>query len=78
VNILKAGLPLGRLADTGRRRRLLAMGAGEAVRTPAASWIGGPVLVRQRARAVAGFIMAVPIGPMLSSVVSGPAARSGI
>jgi len=100
-----AGLPLGRLADTGSRKRLLAMGVavwtgltalgglavnyatllatrlgvgiGEAVCTPAAaSWIGDLVPVTQRARAMAGFMMAVPIGLMLSSVVSGPVAQA--
>ncbi len=100
-----AGLPLGRLADTGPRKRLLAMGItawtaltalgglavsyttllatrlgvgiGEAVCTPAAaSWIGDLVTVRQRARAMAGFMMAVPVGIMLSSAISGPVAQA--
>ena len=100
-----AGLPLGRLGDTGSRRRLLAVGVavwtgltalgslainyvtllvtrlgvgiGEAVCGPAAtSWIGDVVPVTQRARAMAGFMMAVPVGLMLSSVISGPVAQA--
>lgn len=100
-----AGLPLGGLADTGRRQRLLALGVtvwtaltalggvavsyamllatrlgvgiGEAVCTPvAASWIGDLVTERQRARAMAGFMMAVPVGIMLSSAISGPVAQA--
>jgi len=100
-----AGLPLGRLADTARRKRLLALGVtawtgltalgglavsygmllgtrlgvgiGEAVCTPAAtSWIGDLVTERQRARAMAGFMMAVPVGIMLSSAISGPVAQA--
>jgi len=99
-----AGLPLGRLADTGSRKRLLAVGVavwtgltalggfavnyttllatrlgvgiGEAVCTPAAtSWIGDIVPVTMRARAMAGFMMAVPVGIMLSSAISGPVAQ---
>src|SRR5438128_3147515 len=86
-----AGLPLGRLADRGSRKQLLALGVaawtgltalgglavsyamllatrlgvgiGEAVCTPAAaSWIGDLVPAGQRARAMAGFMMAVPVG----------------
>jgi predicted MFS family arabinose efflux permease len=100
-----AGLPLGRLADTSRRKPLLALGIaawtgltalggvavsyamllvtrlgvgiGEAVCTPvAASWIGDLVTERQRARAMAGFMMAVPVGIMLSSAISGPVAQA--
>jgi len=100
-----AGLPLGRLADTGSRQRLLAMGVavwtgltalggfavnygmllatrlgvgiGEAACTPgAASWIGDMVPVTGRARAMAGFMMAVPVGIMLSSAISGPVAQA--
>jgi predicted MFS family arabinose efflux permease len=100
-----AGLPLGRLADTARRKPLLALGVtawtglsalggvavsygmllatrlgvgiGEAVCTPAAaSWIGDLVTPRQRARAMAGFMMAVPVGIMLSSAISGPVAQA--
>ena len=100
-----AGLPLGRLADTRSRRKLLAIGVsvwagltalggmaagyamlavtrlgvgiGEAVCAPAAnSWIAGLVPAERRARALAGFMMAVPVGVMLSSAVTGPAAQA--
>ena len=100
-----AGLPLGRLADTWSRRKLLAVGVavwaaltalgalassyamlavtrlgvgvGEAVCAPAAnSWIGALVPARQRARAMAGFMMAVPVGVMLSAALTGPAAQA--
>jgi MFS family permease len=100
-----AGLPLGRLADTWSRKRLLALGVGiwctltgagalatsytmlfvtrigvgigEAVCAPAAtSWIGDIVPVQRRARALAGFMMAVPIGVMLSFAISGPVAQA--
>ena len=98
-----AGLPLGRLADTWSRRKLMALGVtvwagltalgataatyamlaatrlgvgiGEAVCAPAAnSWIGSIVPVGKRARAMAGFMMAVPVGLMLSSAITGLAA----
>jgi MFS family permease len=100
-----AGLPMGRLADTWSRRKLMAIGVavwagltalgataasyallaatrlgvgiGEAVCAPAAnSWIGGLVPAGQRARAMAGFMMAVPVGVMLSSAITGPAAQA--
>jgi len=100
-----AGLPLGRAADTGSRRRLLALGIavwaaltalgglaanfgmlmgtrlgvgiGEAVCAPAAtSWIGDLVPATRRARAMAGFMMAVPVGIMLSLAISGPVAQA--
>lgn len=100
-----AGLPLGRLADTGSRKRLLAagvavwagltalgalaasfamlmatrlgVGVGEAVCAPAAtSWIGDVVTPRLRAKALAGFMMAVPVGVMLSLAVTGPLAQA--
>jgi MFS family permease len=100
-----AGLPLGRLADTWSRRRLLAIGVtvwagltglgglaasyamllatrlgvgiGEAVCAPAAtSWIGDLVPAERRARAMAGFMMAVPVGGMLSFAISGPVAQA--
>jgi len=99
-----AGLPLGRLADTWSRKRLLAIGVavwagltgvgglagsyavlfatrmgvgiGEAVCAPAAtSWIGDIVPAARRARAMSGFMMAVPIGVMLSFAISGPVAQ---
>lgn len=100
-----AGLPLGRAADTGSRKRLLAggvalwagltaagalavnyamllatrlgVGIGEAVCAPAAtSWIGDVTPPKGRARALAGFMMAVPIGVMLSLAVTGPVAQA--
>jgi predicted MFS family arabinose efflux permease len=100
-----AGLPLGRLADTWSRRRLLAIGVavwsgltalggaasgyamllvtrlgvgiGEAACAPAAtSWIGDLVPPQRRARAMAGFMLAVPVGVMLSFAISGPAAQA--
>ncbi len=100
-----AGLPLGRLADTGSRKRLLAVGVGvwagltalgaaassyamllgtrlgvgigEAVCAPAAtSWIGDLVPPKRRARALAGFMMAVPVGVMLSLAITGPVAQA--
>jgi predicted MFS family arabinose efflux permease len=95
-----AGLPLGRLADTWSRKRLLAIGVavwagltgagalawsygalfftrmgvgvGEAVCAPAAtSWIADLVPAARRARAMAGFMMAVPVGLMLSFAITG-------
>jgi MFS family permease len=55
----------------------LGVGVGEAVCAPAAnSWIGAIVPARQRARAMAGFMMAVPVGVMLSSAITGPAAQA--
>ncbi len=100
-----AGVPLGRLADTWRRKRLLAIGVavwaaltglgglaasylgllatrlgvgiGEAVCAPAAtSWIGDVVPAERRAHAMAWFMMAVPIGGMLSFAVTGPVAQA--
>jgi MFS family permease len=55
----------------------LGVGAGEAVCAPAAtSWIGDVVPAARRARAMAGFMMAVPVGVMLSLAVSGPVAQA--
>jgi MFS family permease len=100
-----AGLPLGRLADTRSRRRLLAggvtvwagltglgglassyamllatrlgVGIGEAVCAPAAvSWIGDVVPPQRRARALALFMMAVPVGVLLSFSIGGPVAQA--
>ena len=100
-----AGLPLGRLADRGGRKRLLAVGVGvwagltalgagaisyamllatrlgvgigEAVCAPAAtSWIGDLVSAGRRAKALAGFMMAVPVGVMISLAVTGPVAQA--
>jgi len=100
-----AGLPLGRLADTGSRRKLLAagvavwacltglgglarsyaslavtrlgVGVGEAVCAPAAtSWLADLVPAERRTRAMAWFMMAVPVGGMLSFAVTGPVAQA--
>jgi MFS family permease len=55
----------------------LGVGIGEAVCAPAAtSWIGDLVAPGRRARAMAWFMMAVPVGVMLSFAVSGPAAQA--
>ncbi len=55
----------------------LGTGIGEAVCAPAAtSWIGDMVPAARRARAMAGFMMAVPVGVMLSLAISGPVAQA--
>jgi MFS family permease len=55
----------------------LGVGVGEAVCAPAAtSWIGDIVPAHARSRALAGFMMAVPVGIMLSFVASGPLAQA--
>lgn len=55
----------------------LGVGIGEAVCAPAAtSWIGDLVPAERRARAMAGFMMAVPVGVMLSFAITGPAAQA--
>ena len=54
----------------------LGVGIGEAVCTPAATnWIGDLVPANRRARAMAAFMMAVPVGGMLSYAISGPVAQ---
>jgi MFS family permease len=54
----------------------LGVGIGEAVCTPAGtSWIGDLVPDKRRARAMAMFMMAVPVGGMLSYAISGPVAQ---
>ena len=99
------GLPLGRLADSGSRKRLLAAGiavwavltglgglaqsylmllvsrlgvyVGEAACAPAAtSWIGDLFPAERRSRALAVFMLGVPIGGALSYAISGPAAEA--
>jgi MFS family permease len=99
------GLPLGRLADSGSRKRLLAAGVavwasltglgglarsytmllfsrlgvyvGEAACAPAAtSWIGDLFPAERRSRALAIFMLGVPIGGALSYAISGPAAQA--
>jgi MFS family permease len=55
----------------------LGVGIGEAVCAPAAtSWIGDVVPPALRPRALAAFMMAVPVGIMLSFAASGPAAQA--
>jgi predicted MFS family arabinose efflux permease len=100
-----AGLPLGRLADSANRQRLLAAGvavwasltgigglaksyfllllsrvgvfAGEAACAPTAtSWIGDLFPCEQRSRALAIFMLGVPIGGALSYAISGPVAQA--
>jgi predicted MFS family arabinose efflux permease len=105
VVLALAGIPLGRLADTGSRRRLLAIGiaiwggltglsaaassyamlmvarlgvgVGEAVCSPVAvSWIGDLVPATRRARSMAWFMMAIPVGSLLSYAITGPVAQA--
>jgi MFS family permease len=100
-----AGLPLGRLADRGSRKGLLAAGlalwsamtalgafaagyftlaasrlgvaVGEAACAPAAtSWIGDLYPPERRARPLARFMLAVPIGVALSFVLTGAVAQA--
>jgi MFS family permease len=55
----------------------LGVGVGEAVCAPAAtSWIGDLVPAARRARAMARFMMAVPVGGLLSFAVGGPVAQA--
>jgi MFS family permease len=99
------GLPLGRLADSGSRKRLLTVGiavwasltglggvvhsylmlmvsrlgvyVGEAACAPTAtSWIGDLFPPERRSRALAIFMLGVPIGGALSFAISGPVAQS--
>ena len=68
---------LGALASGYAMLLVSRMGVGEAVCAPAAtSWIGDLVPTNRRARAMAGFMMAVPVGVMLSLAVSGPVAQA--
>ncbi|HXA49764.1 MAG TPA: MFS transporter, partial [Candidatus Acidoferrum sp.] len=54
----------------------LGVGVGEAVCTPAAtSWIGDVVDSRRSSRAMAWFMMAVPVGGLLSFSIGGPVAQ---
>jgi len=100
-----AGLPLGRLADSASRKKLMAAGvvvwasltgigglatsyamllasrvgvfAGEAACAPAGtSWIGDLFPAGQRSRALAVFMLGVPIGGALSYAISGPVAQA--
>jgi MFS family permease len=99
------GLPLGRLADSASRKKLLAAGVavwasltglgglvqsylmllvsrlgvyvGEAACAPAAtSWIGDLFPPERRSRALAVFMLGVPIGGSLSYAISGPVAQA--
>lgn len=99
------GVPLGRLADSVSRKRLLAGGlvvwsaltafaavarnfgmllvsrlgvaVGEAVAAPTGtSWIGDLFPVDRRSRALALFMLGVPIGGALSFFFSGPVAQA--
>jgi predicted MFS family arabinose efflux permease len=99
------GLPLGRRADAGSRKRLLAAGmavwasltglgsvvesylmllvsrlgvyVGEAACAPAAtSWIGDLFPAERRSRALAIFMLGVPLGGALSYAISGPVAQA--
>jgi len=55
----------------------LGVGIGEAACAPAAtSWIGDTVPPERRARAMAIFMMAVPVGGFLSFAVGGPVAQA--
>jgi MFS family permease len=55
----------------------LGVGIGEAVCAPAAtSWIGDAVPAERRTRALAMFMMAVPVGGLLSFSIGGPVAQS--
>lgn len=99
------GLPLGRIADTRSRKKLLAcgivvwasltalaavatnfsmlvlsrlgVGVGEAACAPTAtSWLGDLCPPDKRARALALFMFAVPLGGALSFFFSGPIAQA--
>jgi MFS family permease len=99
------GLPLGRLADSSSRKKLLAagifvwsaltaasafaasytlllltrlgVGVGEAVCAPvSASWIGDLFPPQKRSRALAFFMLGVPLGGGLSYLISGPVAQA--
>src|SRR2546430_10734698 len=55
----------------------LGVGVGEAVCAPAGtSWIGDLFPVSKRSRALAFFMLAVPLGTALSYMVSGPVAQA--
>jgi len=98
------GLPLGRLADKGSRKKLLAagiavwalltasarwihsysflvftrlgVGVGEATAAPTAtSWIGDLFPAERRSKALALFMLGVPVGGALSFFFSGPIAQ---
>ena len=99
------GLPFGRIADTGSRKKLLAggvalwgtltgfaawainlpmlifsrlgLGVGEAACAPtASSWIGDLFPAERRSKALALFMLGVPVGGGLSYIFSGPIAQA--
>lgn len=99
------GMPIGRLADSWSRKKLLGIGmliwstltaasglvstyamlvvtrlgvgVGEATCAPAStSWIGDLFPATKRARALAFFMLAVPMGTGLSFMAGGPAAQA--
>jgi MFS family permease len=99
------GLPFGRIADSGSRKKLLAAGViiwtaltgaggltktyiallvtrlgvfvGEAACAPTAtSWIGDLFPADRRSRALAFFMLGVPLGGALSYAIGGPAAQA--
>ncbi len=99
------GVPLGRLADSWSRKKLLAIGiliwtlltgyaglavsyaglvvsrlgvaVGESVAAPTAtSWIGDLFPAAKRSRALALFMLGVPVGGALSYFFSGPVAQA--
>jgi predicted MFS family arabinose efflux permease len=99
------GLPLGRIADSWSRKKLLALGVtvwsaltgagglvtsyatlmlsrlgvavGEAVCAPTGtSWIGDLVPTGKRGRALAFFMLGVPVGTAASYAISGPVAQA--
>ncbi len=55
----------------------MGVGVGEAVCAPAAtSWIGDIVAPERRSHSLAAFMMAIPVGIMISFIASGPAAQA--
>jgi MFS family permease len=79
VTVWAALTALGGLASSYRMllATRLGVGIGEATCAPAAtSWIGDLVPAGRRARAMALFMMAVPVGGFLSFAVGGPVAQA--
>ncbi len=79
VSVWAALTALGGLASSYRLllATRLGVGIGEATCAPAAtSWIGDLVPAGRRARAMALFMMAVPVGGFLSFAVGGPVAQA--
>src|SRR5580704_1598404 len=66
------GLPLGRLSDRTARKWILGVGVGEATCSPAStSLIGDLVPSTQRARAVAVWMLGLPLGLGLANGAGG-------